>query len=108
MRLALTLLGIAACNDSVSHIYAGRQYEPTAKCVDAPSTIDVVTGNDPGATCGPICLVAPPTSTGATTTYVSNECAPYPPLFDTSGNGANCAAAITAYDLKTDCDAGSD
>jgi hypothetical protein len=102
-ELALALLLAAACKDTVSHIYAGRQYDPTNHCVEPTSTIDVVEGDDPGAACLPVCLVSPPSSTGQTATYVSKECAPYPPLFDISGNSPDCVDALLQYNAAKAC-----
>ena len=103
--LALAAVALGACNDTVSHIFAGRQYDPTNHCVEPTTTIDVVAGNDPGAGCPAVCLVSPPTQTGDRTIYVSKECPPYPPLFDT--DGGTCGVAITTYNAATPCDAGA-
>jgi hypothetical protein len=102
--LALAVLLLHACNDTVSHIYAGRQYDPAHNCIEPTVTIDVVKGNDPGAACPAVCLVAPPAQSGDRTIYVSKECPPYPPLFDT--DGPKCADALTTYAAATPCDAG--
>jgi hypothetical protein len=102
-RIALALLLCASCKDTISHIYAGRRYDPVGHCVDLTSSIDVVDGNDPGATCAPTCLLSPPTKTGETTVYVSRECPPYPPLFDTSGQSPTCADALRAYEAPIAC-----
>jgi hypothetical protein len=108
-RLALALVGLVACKDAVSHIYPGRRYDPARKCVESTTSIDVVEGSDPGSACAPTCIVSPPSSKGDTTIYVSKECPPYPPLFDTSGRPPGCDEAVRAYTAGCACasDAGS-
>ena len=95
--LALSLWLVAACDDSGSHVFAARLYEPTRLCVDPTTSVDVVNGNDPGSSCEPTCLTphAAPDG-GAPEIYVSRMCPPYPPLYDTAGGVAGCDGAIAA------------
>jgi hypothetical protein len=108
VAVALAVLTLAACSDTVSHVFAGRQYDPDHHCIQPTTTIDVVSGNDPGAACPAVCLVSPPTQAGDRAIYVSKECPPYPPLFDL--DGGTCAEALTTYAAATACgsDAGTD
>ena len=101
-RHLLAIVWLAGCNDSASHIFAGRLYEAARGCVDPTTSIDVVEGPSPTAPCERACFVAPADGdVGAT--YVSTMCAPFPRGFDTSGSGAQCAAALTAYDRADTC-----
>ena len=85
-----------ACDDPVSHIFAGRLYEPARGCVDSVTSIDVVDGPTPGAPCAPACFVGPyATDSGDKPVYVSTMCAPFPPAFDTTGTAKACAVALS-------------
>jgi hypothetical protein len=98
-----------ACSSARSHIYAGQLYRAERDCVERSSSIDVVDGPEP-KTCAPACIIAPaPTDGGAASVYVSTMCAPYPPLFDTSGRAPVCADAVAAATRLDNCvgDAGS-
>lgn len=94
----------AACDDPVSHIFAGRLYEPARGCVDGVTSIDVVDGPAPGAPCAPACFVGPyATDAGDKPVYVSTMCAPFPPAFDTTGTAPACTAALAAYARNDTC-----
>jgi hypothetical protein len=93
-----------ACDDAVSHVFAGRLYEPARGCVDTVTSIDVVDGPAPGGPCAPACFVGPyATDAGDKPVYVSTMCAPFPPAFDTTGTAPACAVALAAYARNDTC-----
>ena len=87
-------LGLSACDDAKSHVYAARAFEPDRNCLDDYGAVDVVSGGDVSSKCGAVCL------TNAGTTYLSTVCPPYPPLFGVeladAAIGDTCAAALAA------------
>ena len=64
-RLALVAAALAlgasatlgACGTQTSHVYVGRQYDPSFKCFGEDVSIDVVYGPQPGS-CPPICIMS--------------------------------------------------
>ena len=94
--LAASLL-LAGCSDPVSHVFAGRLYQPTRGCIEATTSIDVVDGPQPAAPCDRRCLA------GSNAIYVSTMCAPSPRGFDTSSTSPACAAALESYDRNDTC-----
>ena len=107
---AAVVVVVAACG-STSYRFPARRFDPTRACVETISTIDQIDGTDPGATCGPVCLVGPATDGGDLPVYVTTECPPYPRTFDSSGTAPDCARAIEVYRAGTACaalDAGAD
>ena len=96
-RLLAASLLLAGCSDPVSHVFAGRLYQPTRGCIESTTSIDVVEGAQPAAPCDRACLV------GSGAIYVSTTCAPYPRGFDTSGTSPACAPALESYDRNDTC-----
>jgi hypothetical protein len=95
-------IGIVACDDPVSHVYRGHLYLEQRGCVATESTIDIVSGADPGS-CPPVCLVA--RSADARSVYVGTSCPPFPPDYDSTGKDPACAPAIAAFQRDDECNA---
>jgi hypothetical protein len=96
----VAIIAIIACGDP-SHIFQGRAYIDGRDCLGTVSSVDVVTGDDPGFTCKPTCL-AQPTDAGRQL-YVSTMCAPYPFTFDASGTDPECPAVLAAETRDDTC-----
>lgn len=99
-RLAVVACILHACGDP-SHVYEGRLYRDDRDCLGTPSSVDVVTGDDPG-TCAPVCLVQR-TFDGGRAYYVSTMCPPYPHGFDASGTDPVCPDALAAFERNDTC-----
>jgi hypothetical protein len=97
------VIGLAVACGTTSHIYPGNLFDRARGCLDPVSSVDVVTGADPGSGCPVTCLVSTTADAGVYTLYVSNECAPFPPFYDTSGKDPDCARAIAAFTLGPQC-----
>ncbi len=93
------LLAIAC--GGASHIYQGRAYIEGRDCLGTPSSVDVVTGDEPG-TCAPVCLSQPLSDAGRKV-YVSAMCAPYPYPFDAAGTDPLCGTALAAFGRDDTC-----
>jgi len=93
-------LAAACCSDG-THIYSGRLYRDDRTCLATTSSIDVISGDDPG-TCAPVCLVQK-SGDGGTAVYVSTMCAPYPPGHETNGQDPRCAGAFAALSRDDTC-----
>ncbi|HWL86233.1 MAG TPA: hypothetical protein VNO21_10545 [Polyangiaceae bacterium] len=96
------LFAAVSCGDG-SHVYGARTLDRTHGCVGPMVTLDVVTGDDPGMDCAIKCLVSTSATDGDTPVYVSQECPPYPPNFDTSGLQSGCDEAIAAAERNDIC-----
>ena len=97
-----------ACSDDVrSHIFAGRQYDPTRNCLLDLQAIDVVEGPTPQNTCPPACVVSDETDAEPSLLYVSTMCPPYPiyPYESDAGSDPRCAEALLANVYNTSCEA---
>jgi hypothetical protein len=97
------IMHLSACKDDGTHVYVGRFYLEARGCLGTSSSLDVVTGNEPG-TCNPICLIQRRPE-GGRAVYVATMCPPYPsPVdFDTSGTDAICAPALAALARGDTC-----
>jgi len=96
-----------ACDDTArSHIFSGRQYEPSKGCLDEVSVIDVVAGPEPEQPCPPRCIVSLADDAGASAVYVSTMCPPYPVYpYDSDASGdPRCAVALALYGSNTTCE----
>jgi hypothetical protein len=104
-RAALLATGLVAvaCGSAASHIYPANLFDRTLGCIEPVSSVDVVTGADPGSGCPLVCLVSTTAEAGVFTLYVSNECPPFPPFYDTSGADPDCARAIAAFKDGPQC-----
>ena len=100
-RALAACFALSACGDPVSHVFAGRLYEPARDCVDETSSIDVVDGKPNSAPCERECLVAPAEG-GRSSVCVSTMCAPYPRGFEIRSS-TECAAALDAFDRNDTC-----
>ncbi len=101
----LVVGAVGACNNTASHIFIARQYDPKNQCVEPSEGIDVVDGPAPTVGCTAACLTNPNGDV-----YVSGMCPPYP-FGDTvvggdAGDAGPCAPALAAYGANTTCDAG--
>ena len=98
---ATAAIAAAACSDAVSHVLQGRAYIEGRDCLGTASSIDVVSGTDPG-TCAPACIVQT-TFEGGRQVYVTITCPPYPPDYDLSGKDPSCAPALAAFARDDTC-----
>ena len=69
-------LHTTACKDDGTHVYVGRLYVEARDCLGTSSSVDVISGDDPGS-CAPICLVQK-RGEGGKAIYVATMCPPYP------------------------------
>jgi hypothetical protein len=94
---------VAACKNEGTYVYLGRFYLESRACLGTTSSIDVLSGEAPGTTCEPVCLVQR-RADGGRAVYVSTMCPPYPPAeFDTSGQEPVCAQALAALSRGDTC-----
>ena len=107
-RAGRALLGVAlvaagarafavGCDDGGSHIYSGEQYNSGLGCLDPVSSMDIVSGPEPGS-CAPVCILSRAPG-AAEVAYVSTLCAPYPgyPYELDAGSDPLCVAALDAF-----------
>jgi len=102
VSVTLAIVSALACG-TPDHVFAGRRFNRTNGCLDPVSLLDVVRGADPGSTCDPLCFVALDGDGGVPDLYISRECGPYPPLFETSGKDPDCARAFAAFANGPSC-----
>lgn len=96
------MIHLSACDNDGTHTYVGRLYVEARDCLGTSSSLDVVSGGDPG-TCPAVCLVQP-RAEGGRAVYVSTECAPYPaPDWDVSGADPQCVRALAALIRNDTC-----
>ena len=96
------MMHLSSCKGDGTHVYVGRLYLEARDCVATSSSIDVVSGGDPG-TCFAVCLIQP-RAEGGRAIYVSTECPPYPaPDWDVSGSDPKCALALAALGRNDTC-----
>ncbi len=111
-RAAFVFAGLAAivcivhtsgCKDDGTHVYVGRLYVEARDCLGTSSSVDVISGDDPG-TCAPICLVQK-RGEGGKAIYVATMCPPYPAgvEFDTAGTDPACPRALAALSRGDTC-----
>ena len=102
LSLVTCMMHLSSCKDDGTHVYVGRLYLEARDCLGTSSSVDVVSGDDPG-TCAPICMIQP-RAEGGRAVYVSTECPPYPaPDFDLSGTDPICARALAALGRNDTC-----
>ena len=96
-------LHVSACKDDGTHVYVGRLYVEARDCLGTSSSVDVVSGDDPG-TCAPICLVQK-RAEGGKAVYVATMCPPYPSgvEFDPAGTDPACPKALDALSRGDTC-----
>jgi hypothetical protein len=99
--LLLVVIHAIACGDP-SHVFEGRYYLQHRDCLGTTASIDVVEGDSPERPCPAVCL-AQPQSDGGRAIYVTAMCAPYPHLFDASGNDSLCSPALAALARSDTC-----
>ena len=96
------ILQLSSCKDDGTHVYVGRLFLEARDCLGTSSSVDVISGDDPG-TCDPICMLQP-RAEGGRAVYVSTMCPPYPePDFDVSGKDPVCARALAALARNDTC-----
>jgi hypothetical protein len=97
------ILHATACKDDGTHVYLGRLFVEARGCLGTGSSVDVVSGGEPGD-CAPICIVQH-RAEGGRAVYVATMCAPYPAAveFDTSGTDPACAPALAALSRDDTC-----
>jgi hypothetical protein len=100
--VAVAFVFAAACSDTASHILQGSFYVAGRDCLGTPSSVDVVSGGDPG-TCAPACVVQI-NAEGGPAVYVTTTCPPYSPDWDTTGKNADCAPALAAFARSDTCE----
>jgi hypothetical protein len=100
--LSLTCVLHLSCKDDGTHVYVGRLFVEARDCLGTSSSVDVLSGDDPG-TCAAVCLLQP-RAEGGRAVYVSTMCPPYPaPDFDVSGKDPVCARALAALARNDTC-----
>ena len=107
--VGVALVVFASCG-SPAYIYPARRFDPVRKCLEPYTSLATIDGTQPGGLCGVVCLLAPPSAGAERSVYVSTECEPYPPLYDSSGTSPDCAGALLAFANGPSCapvDAGS-
>jgi hypothetical protein len=94
---------MTACKDDGTHVYIGRLYVEARGCLGTSSSVDVISGDDPGS-CDPICLVQR-RAEGGHAVYVATMCPPYPSgvEFDTAGTDPACPKALEALSRGDTC-----
>ena len=102
LACVLEIAASAGCGDAVSHILQGRLYVDGRDCLGTPSSVDVVSGGDPG-TCAARCLVPKNVLDGGHAVYVTTTCPPYSPDYDTSGTDPDCPKALAAFTRDDTC-----
>ncbi len=100
--LSLAAAAAWACSDNVSHILVGRFYVTARDCLGTPSSVDVVSGSDPG-TCPATCVVQRSAEAGPAV-YVTTTCPPYSPDWDATGKTPDCARALGAFGRDDTCE----
>ncbi len=96
-------------DQELSHVLVGQAYQASGNCLAASSSIDVVDGPTPLGICGPTCI-----EDTLGNVYVTQMCAPYPPLDTTetadAGPDPTCTLALAASEAGIVCgaDAGAD
>ena len=109
--LAHAMILLLACDDGSYYLFDGSEYDPTQDCLEPSSEIDVFQGNDPGASCNPICIVEPITAIdsngdpqdGGLAVFISTECGPTPPGTDTTATNPLCVPALAAFNRDALC-----
>jgi hypothetical protein len=106
LTLAMALGAAAGCDPDppLTHLLIGQEYQASSNCLAASASIDVVDGPTPVPVCAPTCIVDP-----LGNTFVTQMCAPYPPL-DTvegpdAGSASTCALAVAAFVAGLTCGA---
>lgn len=100
--IACTMHATACSSDEGTHVYQARFYLEARDCLGTPSSIDVISGEEPGF-CEPICL-RQIRADGGRAIYASTVCPPYPgPDFDKSGSDPACPAALAALARGDTC-----
>ena len=99
----MCILHTNACKDDGTHVYVGRLYVEKRDCLGTSSSVDVISGDDPGS-CAPICLVQK-RGEGGKAIYVATMCPPYPSgvEFDTGGTDLACPKALAALSRGDTC-----
>ena len=102
LSIVTCMLHVSSCQNDGTHTYVGRLYVEARDCLGTSSSLDVVSGGDPG-TCPAVCLIQP-RAEGGRAVYVSTECPPYPaPDWDLSGTDPKCALALAALGRNDTC-----
>lgn len=100
--IACIMHATACSSDEGTHVYQARFYLEARDCLGTPSSIDVISGEEPGF-CEPICL-RQIRADGGRAIYASTVCPPYPgPDFDKSGGDPACPAALAALARGDTC-----
>lgn len=100
--LAIACILHISCRDDGTHVYEGRLYLEARDCVATSSSVDVISGDDPG-TCAAVCLLQP-RAEGGRAVYVSTMCPPFPaPDFDVTGADPVCGRALAALARNDTC-----
>jgi hypothetical protein len=95
---------MVACT-STTHVYIARKFDTERQCLEKPTGIDVIDGDDPGERCALKCVVPPPNLDAAAprSLYISMMCPPYPPGFDTTNVFPGCQEALAAGERNDLC-----
>jgi hypothetical protein len=92
-----------ACIATDSYVYSAQRYDPTADCVTASKSIEVVNGPGASAVCPATCLMV------GDNLYVSTLCPPLPTIATAVDEDAGaCIAALAAVASGGTCDLPAD
>ena len=107
-RLAIlaAVAALAACDDTNVHLLYGEQYDSQYDCMLPSTSIDVISGPDPGESCAPVCITA--TLDAQNYTYITTTCPPYDPYPAEKQTGYHsptdpCTPAFAAYTANIEC-----
>lgn len=89
------LVGAWACDDTGSYTFVARELDPRG-CLGAVTSLDVLSGADPGVGCPARCFVSRADEAGARTVYGTTMCGAAPPGFDATESDSRCKIAKDA------------
>jgi hypothetical protein len=101
-RALAVALAITGCEDRSVHLFGAERYDPEGHCLEAPATVDVLSGPDPGPCNDLRCWQSP-----SGEVYVTSAACDAPPDFaDRTSDpaGSLCAEALDAFAQKARCD----
>ena len=98
----LALSALPACDDRPVHAFMAARYDPVRDCLEPSAAVDVMAGQDPGASCEARCWESPEGDIYITTA----ACAAPPDFVDRSADpeGSPCFLALAAHTRSAACD----
>ncbi|HEX8796681.1 MAG TPA: hypothetical protein VF765_37275 [Polyangiaceae bacterium] len=101
---------LAACSDPLApttHPVMGNAYDAVDNCLQPQQSFDFVDGPAPSVSCDVVCITDAKTGT----TYVTNQCGPFPIADSVEGSdagGDTCALALAAWAAGNECGSATD